>query len=97
MDTKFFKLTKTHIYIFGVLANIIPLIGLAVIGLGGFSTLNYWQLWAWIAGAIYYIFMWIVAIIMWKKIDSVTEEADMSQEKIKILESRIEALENKKD
>ncbi|CAM9130985.1 hypothetical protein MYMA111404_02805 [Mycoplasma marinum] len=93
MKSKLFKLTKTHIYIFGILANVIPLIGLAVLGWDNFSNLNKFQLWAWIAGAIYYVFMWTVALSLWNKLDNAKKETIKSLEKIAELEKRIENLE----
>lgn len=98
MKNNFFKFTKKHIYVFGILANIIPLIGMiGMLCLGyDFSYLNLYQVWAWIAGAIYYVFMWTVALMMWKKVDSSTEESNATNAKIKALEKRIEELEKRK-
>ncbi|CAM9094624.1 hypothetical protein [Mycoplasma todarodis] len=95
MKSKMFKFTKKHIYVFGILANIIPLIGLAVMGWNGFSYLNKYQLWAWVAGAVYYVFMWTVALAMWKKVDSSTKEVNATNAKIEALEKRIKELEEK--
>ncbi|TCG10593.1 hypothetical protein [Mycoplasma todarodis] len=97
MKSKIFKFTKKHIYVFGILANIIPLIGMiAMLCLGEkFSYLNLYQVWAWIAGAIYYVFMWSVALFMWKKVDSSAKEVDATMQKIEALEKRIKELEEK--
>ncbi|NQZ29492.1 MAG: hypothetical protein HRT98_03840 [Mycoplasmatales bacterium] len=97
MKSKIFKFTKKHIYVFGILANVIPLIGMIVMLClrYPFSYLNLYQVWAWIAGAIYYVFMWTVALVMWKKVDSSTKEVDATTIKIKALEKRIKELEEK--
>ncbi len=97
MKSKIFKFLKKHIYVFGILANILPLIGMvAMLCLGyRFSYLNLYQVWAWIAGAIYYVFMWSVALAMWKKVDASKKEVDATTSKIEALEKRIKELEEK--
>ncbi len=97
MKSKIFKFLKKHIYVFGILANIVPLIGMAaMLALGHkFSYLNYYQVWAWIAGAIYYVFMWSVALMMWKKVQKSTNENDLTKKKVEELEQRIKELEKK--
>lgn len=83
---KLFKLSKVHIYVFGVLSNIIPIIGLFVLEGVDFEGLHKWQFWAWICGAIYYIFVWIVAAIAYSKLK---KQNSALEERVKVLEEKL--------
>lgn len=83
---RFSKFTKINIYVFGVLSNILPIIGLFIIEGVDFEGLHKYQFWAWIFGAIYYIFVWVVGIIAWKRL---RQENISLEERIKILEDRL--------
>ncbi len=97
MKNKIFHFLKKHVYVFGILANILPLIGMVVmLGIGKeWSFLNHYQLWAWVAGAIYYVFMYSVALSLWKNIKRSAEQSMKYDNKIKSLEKRIKELEKK--
>ena len=80
---KLTKAARINIYVFGILANLIPIIGLFVTDIaqdGGLSEMHQYQMIAWIAGGVYYVFMYAVAIIAWRKLKNKSEELDKKAE-----------------
>ena len=97
MKNKIFHFLTKHNYVFGVISNILPLIGLIVMWIivKHFSYLNLYQLWAWIAGVIYYIFMYSIALSLWNNVRKNEKQSTDYDNKIKSLEKRIKELEKK--
>lgn len=91
---KIFKWIKTHIYVFGLLSNIIPIIGLFVLEGADFVGLHQYQFYAWIFGAIYYTFVWVVAIAAYK---SLKKENVELEKRVELLEEKIKELLDKKE
>lgn len=87
---KLFKLSKLHIYAFGLISNILPIIGLFILEGVSFEGLHKYQFWAWIAGAIYYTFVWVVAIVAYRKVSKQNEDV---KKELELLKARIEKLE----
>ena len=93
---KFLVFLKKNIYFFGVLSNIIPIIALIILGWTNFTYLNKYQLFAWISGSIYYIFMWVFTIFLINKVQKNTEHEKKLEDKVKLLEDKIEKIMSKK-
>lgn len=91
---KIFKWIKVHIYIFGLLSNIIPIIGLFILEGVDFVGLHNYQFYAWIFGAIYYAFVWGVAVAAYK---SLKKENTLLEQRIQVLEETVQNLTNKKE
>lgn len=84
---------KTHIFLFGVISNIIPIIGLFVLEGVDFQGLHAYQFWAWIAGGIYYVFVWGVSIAAYRKIK---KDQKSLEARITDLEEAVKQLKEKK-